>query len=439
MSAEGPNRRLINPPTEDRVQSDEEETDGNRQPFLKRVLLRNYRSIPECDVELKPFTLLVGPNGAGKSNFLDALRFTAEGLRTTLDQAVRERGGIRNVRRRSGGHPNHFEVTMGWILPTGRRATYGYTIGAKAEKSYHVKEEFCKIGAITAGEPLVEFKVEEGELTRGPDDLTAVIEPDRLYLTTVSGLPRFRPLYDAIVNMGFYNLNPDVIRRPQDPEGGEILRRDGSNLASVLKRLEKIDDGSINRIQKYLSKIVPNVTSVQSKDVGPMETVEFRQEVPGQEHPWRFLAAQMSDGTLRALGILVALHQRLAPSGQPASLIGIEEPEATIHPGAAEVLSDALIEATERVQVVATTHSPQLLDSRRIGPGSIIAVTSSEGASQIARTTEETRDILQERLYTAGELLEMGELVPDPDQVNRETTQLQLYEELSDERGAEEQ
>jgi len=72
--------------------------------FLTRVVLRNYKSIATCDVRLHPLVFLVGPNGAGKSNFLDALRFVTDALRTSLDHALRDRGGIKEVRRRSGGH-----------------------------------------------------------------------------------------------------------------------------------------------------------------------------------------------------------------------------------------------------------------------------------------------------------------------------------------------
>ncbi|MDD9989650.1 MAG: AAA family ATPase [Spirochaetaceae bacterium] len=46
---------------------------------------------------------LVGPNGSGKGNFLDALRFIADSLRFSIDHALRDRGGINDVRRRSGG------------------------------------------------------------------------------------------------------------------------------------------------------------------------------------------------------------------------------------------------------------------------------------------------------------------------------------------------
>ena len=66
--------------------------------FIHRVALRNYRSIAACDVTLGPLTFLVGLNGAGKSNFLDALRFVAHSLRTSLDHALRERSGIETAR-----------------------------------------------------------------------------------------------------------------------------------------------------------------------------------------------------------------------------------------------------------------------------------------------------------------------------------------------------
>src|SRR5687768_11137613 len=80
------------------------------QPFLREVRLLNYKSIARCRVKLSNVTILVGPNGSGKSNFLDSFRLIAEGLQTTLEHAIRRRGGIKEVRRRSGGHPTHFSA-----------------------------------------------------------------------------------------------------------------------------------------------------------------------------------------------------------------------------------------------------------------------------------------------------------------------------------------
>ena len=71
--------------------------------FLTRIILRNYKSIGHCDVKLGPLTYLVGVNGSGKSNFLDALHLIRDALTGSLDNALNERGGLSEVRRRSSG------------------------------------------------------------------------------------------------------------------------------------------------------------------------------------------------------------------------------------------------------------------------------------------------------------------------------------------------
>lgn len=80
--------------------------------FLREVRIRNFKSISRCAVAFRPVTLLVGRNGSGKSNFLDALRFVTEGLQTSLDFAIRQRGGIDYVRRRSTGHRRNFAIEL---------------------------------------------------------------------------------------------------------------------------------------------------------------------------------------------------------------------------------------------------------------------------------------------------------------------------------------
>ena len=92
--------------------------------FLKRVALNNYKSIKVCGVSLGPLTFLVGPNGAGKSNFLDALRLTSESLNTSLEQALRDRGGINEVRRRSFGSSHAFWRPPGFPVAPGHYSTW---------------------------------------------------------------------------------------------------------------------------------------------------------------------------------------------------------------------------------------------------------------------------------------------------------------------------
>ena len=158
-------------------------------------------------------------------------------------------------------------------------------------------------------------------------------------------------------------LNPDRIRDFQAPDSGELLVRDGSNLTSVLRQLSIRDEARKKRIEEYLSSIVPGVSGIDVKDVPPKATLEFRQEVAGSSDPWRFFAGNMSDGTLRALGILVALFQSPDSAVSSVPLVGIEEPEVALHPAAVGALLDALREASQSTQVIVTTHSPDLLDS----------------------------------------------------------------------------
>ncbi len=277
--------------------------------LLRHVKLRNYKSIGRCKVDLAELNLLVGPNGAGKSNFIDALRLVSESLRETLEYAIRQRSGIGEVRRRSGGHPNHFAISLRLRLEETVNASFAFQIGALPEGAFRVQHEQAHI----SGQGLEEayYDVQDGELQRASTQLQAPpkILEDRLYLSAVSGLPAFRPLFDALSRMGFYNINPAEIRELQPHDRGEILSRSGRNLSSVVRRLKDESSDSITRVEDYLRRIVPGIDGVEHRPLGPRETLEFRQEVQGQKHPWRFYAAAMSDGTLRSLGVLVALFQ----------------------------------------------------------------------------------------------------------------------------------
>ena len=91
-------------------------TDKQDKRLLTRVMLRNYKSIAACSVSPAQLSFLVGPNGSGKSNFLDALRFVADSLWSSMDHALRDRGGINEVRRRSSGHPTNFGIHVGFNL-----------------------------------------------------------------------------------------------------------------------------------------------------------------------------------------------------------------------------------------------------------------------------------------------------------------------------------
>ena len=381
-----------------------------QQPaILTRLVLRNFRSIGQCDIALGPLTWLIGPNGAGKSNVVDALRFLAEALGNSLDQALRERGGVAEVRRRSGGHPNHFGIRLDFTV-NGRPGHYAFDVGAVRGQGFEVLTEECSLGGRGKG-PY--FRIQRGQVEASSEAAFPALTSDRLALVAASGLSAFRPVFDALTRLGVYNLSPGAMRELQKPQEGRLLRPQGDNIASVIGHLEKTQPAALATIQEYLSLVVPTVHKVRRIAFGHMETLEFRQDVPGAGSPWRFNAVSMSDGTLRALGILTALFQ--ANRDFSPTLIGIEEPETALHPVAAAALREALQQASASTQIIVTSHSPDLLDDPSVKEDQVLAVISVDGETRIGPIDAASRQVIRDGLFSAGELLRLGQLEPDTD------------------------
>ena len=119
----------------------------------------------------------------------------------------------------------------------------------------------------------------------------------------------------------------------------------------------------------------------------------------------KFEAYNMSDGTLRALGLLAAVFQRPAPS-----VLVIEEPEATMHPGALGTILDLLRHANRFMQVVVTTHSPDILDAKWIEDRHLRIVGWETGATSVFPVSDASRGVLRDRLMGAGELMRSNAL-----------------------------
>jgi len=370
---------------------------------LTRLVVRNYKSLGQVSLDLSNFSVFVGPNGSGKSNILDALRFVSDALNIKLDYALRERGGINEVRRRSSGRPNNFRIEL-HLEGLGRwGARYTFEIEAIRGYEFRVAKEECQVFPLdTTDSPKRYFSLERGQLRDSNPKLSAASSPQDLYLRAVSAEEGFKQLYEYLVHMAVYNPNPAAIRSLQDPDAHPLLRRDGSNLPSVLRQLRG-SAGRIERVQEFLSKIVPGVTKIEPVTLGPKETLSFFQRMDNK-NDWRFYASSMSDGTLRALAVLVAAFQTTV------SMVGIEEPEVALHPGGTFVLADALIEASENLQILLTTHSPDLLDHENIPPEALFIVDMERGVSHISSIPKEQKKLIQDRLFTAGELLRQGQL-----------------------------
>ncbi|HUT92542.1 MAG TPA: AAA family ATPase [Thermoguttaceae bacterium] len=405
------------------------------QPFVRRVVLRNYKSIKECDVSLGPLTFLVGPNGSGKSNFLDALRFVAESLSSPMGESVSERGGIDELCHRSQAGLKCLSIELELGLRDGGDASYKLVVRANPPSEFEVEQEYCRVCA--RGTPAAGYRVRNGEVEQATFEGTPRVVPDRLYLTIASSFPEFRGLYDLLAQMRFYNIDPHEIRTDvpiQDSRGSaprsHILLPGGGGAREVLRGISHVSAG--RRIEEYMHAILPDFERVAVESVldfarrvnspvadlieneGIGESLAFFWFVlrVGNE-PVYFPVKSMSDGTLRALGVLLALFQCLGrPAEAPIPLVGIEEPESALHPAAAGVLFDALHEASHFTQVLVTTHSPDLLDIPDLDPDSLLIVDMVEGKSVIGPADDVSRSIMRDRLSTAGELLRQNHLRP---------------------------
>lgn len=381
--------------------------------FLTRVAIRNYRNIAACDVVLKQLTLLVGPNNAGKSTFLDALRFLADALRGSLSQAVRNRGGFTALCRQAEPRPKDFGIRVDFVLEDSS-VSYAVKVGQGSAGEPESLAEDCAVTPLDCGCKPNFFSTRDGlvaEMTC-PHRVAAV--PDRLYLEVVAGLAEFGPAYNALSRMAFYKLNPDAIRNPAPPQPGELLKRDGSNAASVLAKIERLNPDFKERLETYLAYAVPGLVGISRKSLGADETVEFRQRIAGADSPRRFLASSMSDGALRALGLLLVLFQCSDTKQRCLQLIGLEEPEAGFYPADAEVLVDGLLDAAERHQLIVTSHGPELLDAPGISPDSILLADAENGETRIGPPSEVDLSMIRERLYAPSELLRTHQLQLSP-------------------------
>jgi predicted ATPase len=133
----------------------------------------------------------------------------------------------------------------------------------------------------------------------------------------------------------------------------------------------------------------------------------------------------MSDGTLRALGVLTAVFQRDQEAA--VTLVAIEEPETALHPAAARVLLDSLTENVGQVQIILTSHSADLLDRDSIGPENLLAVENVGGVTRIGVIDEGSREALRSHLVSAGELLRLGQISPDWKLFEKTAGQIELF------------
>lgn len=376
------------------------------EPTVKRITLKRFRSVPFERIEFDNPTIFVGRNGSGKSNLVSAFTFLAEAMAAPLQAVFDRAGGISTVRNRTSG--KSYPPNLGMRVDFGRlngKATHGhyaFEIKALPNHGFEVLREQCRVGANYW------FDRSRGKFASNVSGLKPSLDPASLGLPLVGGEEKFAPVLRTLAAMRVYSIVPGKLREMQEPDSGTSLKSDGGNVTSVLQEIQRQSEDDFQRIWETLESIVPNTKRVQVRKHGNRLSLVFTQQW-GEKKRLLFEGFSMSDGTLRAIGLLAAVFQRPAPT-----LLAVEEPEATIHPGALESVLELLRHAARHMQVVITTHSPDLLDAKWIADRHLRIVEWSEGATHVAPVSEATRKALQGHLMGAGELLRSNALEPAP-------------------------
>jgi predicted ATPase len=396
---------------------------------ITKIIIKRFRSFPAATLTFDNPLFIVGQNGSGKSNLADVFSFVSETMAQPLQAVFDRRGGISAVRNRSSGQRS-YPPNLGLAFEFGpingiEGGRYAFEVKALPNYGYRIIREQCFVRKSGGNGWWFD---REKTWTSNAKGLTPALEPSALSLPLVAGDERFAPIFRLLGAMRVYSIEPSRLREMQDPDSGVTLRPNGGNAASVLQELLRGENASANKaeINRILESIVPATKAVSPKKHGNKLSMSFSQEW-GSGKKLTFDAFNMSDGTLRSVGLIMAIFQKPSPS-----VLVIEEPEATIHPGALGAILDLIRKAAKTMQVVVTTHSPELLDAKWITDQNLRIVSWEAGASHLLLPSDATREAMRKHLMGAGELLRSNALHPerlfsDP----TDLTQASLFETLA--------
>ena len=313
---------------------------------LSSARIRHYKSLDDVSIDFsEKITVLVGPNAVGKSNIVDSLRFIRDAIASDLEHAVSSRGGMSRVRQYSKTRP--FKVSLQLTFSQDspdegtKQAEYEFSIESLTASNYTVDHERAMHFEFDRGNrpSRSEFtRDRSGAASNQRSDRAIRVASDQLalnYRVAMGGAGW--PLEKFMRDWRFSSIYPNRLREPSTPDKDSVLAEDGRNWASVIKALRRTPRGrqALERISEAMRAVVPTFEEVSVASVGSYLVPHFKFGLKGSDKVV-FDPVQLSDGTLRIFGILLAIYQTPAPR-----LLVIEEPEQTVHPGVLGVLAEA--------------------------------------------------------------------------------------------------
>lgn len=390
---------------------------------IRHLRLKGLLSFPpdSAAFELRGLNVLIGPNGSGKSNLIEALELLSATPRD-LAATVRDGGGPAEWlwKGHTQSESAEIEAVLAEGTPTGRPLRYRLMftpVQSRLEIVDEVIEELePNFGEYDVyfyyrfqyGHPMLNVKDQEGsrfERRLQRQDL----QPDQSVLAQRKDPEQYPEVtwtgrtFEAVRTFREWTFGRYVpLRQPQPADLPEDrLLPDSRNLALVLNQIEHSGDARMNELMR---QFFPRFERMSTKVSGG--TVQFYLHESGFTTP--IPATRLSDGTIRFVALLATL---LSPS--PPPIVCIEEPELGLHPDAVALLADLLVEASERMQLVVTTHSDALVSALTGHPDAIVACERIGPGTVLRRLEpEKLADWLDQ--YRLGDLWRMGELGANP-------------------------
>ena len=382
------------------------------------------------DLSMQPLNVLIGPNGSGKSNLLEVIQlFKSAPEPRGISEPISRMGGVRGWLWKGPEAPEAItmeavvdyplgetvrhsltladrngrpEVTSEKIVPSGAPANSRAGLSYFRPPRNPDTEQLLRINSPKPMDPGSEGSLLAKFLDDGIDFRSDYV-PDRSLVSLANpadypALWQLHELYGLIRLYRNWSFGPSAaVRQPASAhDRPDYLEDGGSNLALVLSNFP---GGNKRQLVMALRKLYDGIVDVKHSVVGGLVPL-FLEEEGHREIP----ATRLSDGTLRYLCLLTIL---LHPT--PPPLVAIEEPELGLHPDLLPTLADLLVEASERSQVIVTTHSDVLVDALTDTPESIVICEKHDGQTEMRRLDKiHLSKWLEE--YRLGELWTSGEL-----------------------------
>jgi predicted ATPase len=367
--------------------------------LLRQVKLENLLSFRNTTVELRGLNVLIGANASGKSNLIEAIGLL-QAAPVDLNIGILRLGGVHVVCSLATSAPIACVQCDGL---NGEPFSYRLEFGEQANGFSILKE---RLTAIPPAPPMMYFDRTPGKVVFGSESRGEVSPTESIFRvyknpsdpTPITRLGRaleririyrdFRTTGDSQTRLG---VSASTRK--------ELLQDDGANLAVVL--LDMNFRGVHERIRDYLRRFCDRFNDVKVNLDGPIAKTYVEESGLLEPLPsWR-----LSDGTLKFLCLLAVL---LEPN--PAPLICIEEPEVGLHPEAIQIVVEALVEASERTQLIVTTHSEALIDALSDRPEDVLVTERDfDNGTHLRRLDKKQLSLWLER-YGLGQLWRKGEI-----------------------------